>query len=104
MEDDAPDGEIRALSAAVLYDGQVVVMLAVPGVADPVEHTVPGDDHTLLLNWDEAHPLPVDLDGVTAADRRCQRIVARGVRRLNEEMDRQRERLGRRRAEWPDGD
>lgn len=106
LDDDfeASTGEIRAVSASVLYDGSLTVMLSVPGQDELVETSFAGNEHTLLMNWSEPRSKPIDLDGVTLADRRCQEIVARAVGKLNREMDRQRERMGRHRDEWPDDD
>lgn len=102
FDDDAPEGEIRAVSASVLYDGQIAVLLAIPGQDEPVDHTLPGDEHTVMMTH-HGQSMTVDLEGTTAADRRCQRLVARGVARLNREMDRQRERMSsQHRQEWPD--
>lgn len=99
MPDDTPDTEIRVLSAAVNYDGSLSVMLAVPGYDDPVPHTLPGDTSIMMYCLAEEHPEPVDLDGTTAISRRCQELVARGLGRLNQEMARQHERMGRLRRE-----
>lgn len=103
MLDDDEQGEIRAVSAAVLYDGQISVMLDVPGHDELVEHAIQGDAWTVLLTH-HGQSLPIDMGGATATDRRCPELVRRGVRRLNEDMDRQRERMGRHRDEWMDGD
>jgi hypothetical protein len=92
-DEDDEIGEIRAVSAEVCYDGSVAVQLAVPGYDEPVETTFPGNEHTLLMTWDAARP--IDLEGTTAADRRVQEIVARGVARLNEDLARQRTRQER---------
>lgn len=99
LDDDTADGEIRALSAAINYDGTLAVLLVVPGVEEPVEHVLPGDDHTVLLCHDEKQPLPIDLDGTGAVSRRCQELVARGVARLNETLAREHARQERRRRE-----
>lgn len=88
MLDDDDPGEIRAVSAAVNYDGSLTLLLDVPGSFEPVEHTIPGNPYTVLLTWQAT--TQIDLHGTTSADRRCQELVARAVRRLNEDMARQR--------------
>jgi hypothetical protein len=95
--DDAPGGDIRAASATVNYDGSITAMLTAPDYDEPVAHTFKGNDHTLLMSW--GSPTPVDLEGTTAADRRCQAIAARGVARLNEDLARRRAFEARRRRE-----
>jgi hypothetical protein len=82
-----PEGEIRALSARVRYDGWVVATVAVPGEPDPVDVPLPGDGDTLQVVWgNERATHEVDLAGSTKLDRRVQAIVARGVACLNHEL------------------
>lgn len=98
LDDDAPEGDVRALAARVNYDGSLTILLDVPGEQDPVEHTIPGDRHTVLMTY-HGQSKDVDLAGTKADDRRCQEIVARGVRRLNEDRERRRAADARRRRE-----
>lgn len=96
-QDDAEShGEIRAVSARVLYDGSLAVTLIVPGEPEPVETVIAGDEHTVMVVFgSEAASRPIDLQGTPALDRRCQRLVARGVARLNDELARRRRRQRR---------
>jgi hypothetical protein len=88
---DEPEDAIVAVSASVLYDGSIAVLVSVPGEDEPAEAVFPGDANTLLVVWgNERAQLEVDLDGTTTLDRRCQMIVARGVARLNHELAQQR--------------
>lgn len=89
LDDDAPEGEVRARAAHVNYDGTITVLLDVPGELEPVEHIVDGDRFTVLLTF-HGQTLPVNLTGTTATDRRCLELVERGVRRLNEDLARKR--------------
>lgn len=95
--DDDQAGEIRAVSARVLYDGNVAVMLSIPGSDELAETTLPGDLHTLFMTSEESQP--IDLDGTKGDDRYCQEIVARGVARMNADLRRQRAAQERRRRE-----
>jgi hypothetical protein len=95
--DDDQAGEVRAVSAHVLYDGNIAVMLAVPGHDEPAEMTFPGDLHTLFMTSEESKP--IDLDGTKGDDRYCQEIVARGVARLNADLAQRRAFQERRRRE-----
>lgn len=94
---DEPSGEIRAVSARVLYDGGIAVMLSVPGEDEPVEATFDGDQHTLFMTWDESRP--IDLAGTKGADRYCQELVARNVACLNRDLAQRRRAQERRRRE-----
>jgi hypothetical protein len=88
---DEPEDAIVAVSASVLYDGSIAVLVSVPGEDEPVETVFSGDANTLLVVWgSERAQLEVDLDGTTTLDRRCQEIVRRGVARLNDDLARRR--------------
>lgn len=87
--DDEPI-EIRVLSAAVKYDGSIEAELLVTGHDDPIVQTFEGTADTLMLCWSEQEPRLIDLDGKTAADRRCLEILWRGVARLTDELERRR--------------
>lgn len=99
MDDDLdePSGEIRCVAAWVHYDGTIGAELVVPGYDEVQPSTFPGTPATLLLTWSEDRP--IDLDGTSAADRRCQEIIAHHVARLQHELERQWRVQARRRRE-----
>jgi len=101
MEDDfdAPVGAIRCISARVRYDGAIDAELAVPGYDEPQMVTFPGNDHTLMMTWEDTRPIA--LVGGTAADARCREIIAHHVARLQDELERRLRALARRRSEHP---
>jgi hypothetical protein len=73
--DDDQAGEIRAVSAGVLEDGTIAVMLSVPGHDELAEMAFAGDLHTLFMAF--GAPKPIDLEGTKGNDLYCQEIVTR---------------------------
>jgi hypothetical protein len=94
FDDDRAGGEIEAVSARVLFDGNLMVMLRVPGSDELAEVAVPGDRHTLFMSFAES--TPIDLGGTRGDDRYCQELVARHVARMNADLAQRRRMLGRR--------